>query len=403
MTYQHTQRAKGFFVSIILFALSFYGCTEKQIETVTPVTTSYPAVENTFGDNIVLTALEAYSAQTKPNYITKNNGSIPSGFDAKATLGRVLFYDKKLSVNNTVACASCHQQSFGFSDTSLASKGINGNTPRHSMRLINSRYAVEVKFFWDERAASLEAQTTQPIQDHLEMGFSGEFGNPNFQGLLEKLKSTDYYQELFQFVYGDQNISEQRIQESLSAFIRSIQSFDSKYDAGRTSAVNDAADFANYTADENAGKRLFLAAPQFNQNGVRVGGGAGCGGCHRAPEFDIDPASLNNGVISKIGGGTDVTVTRSPTLRDILNTSGQLNGAFMHDGSLQTLKQVINHYNLIQIGTNTNLDPRLRPGGRPQNLALTENEKNQLEAFLKTLSGSAVYSHKRWSNPFLTK
>jgi len=99
-----------------------------------------------------------------------------------ATLGRVLFYDKQLSANGAIACASCHKQEFAFSDTAQQSVGLNGGlTGRHSMRLVNSRFADEVRFFWDERASSLEDQTTQPIQDHVEMGFSGENGNTSEQ------------------------------------------------------------------------------------------------------------------------------------------------------------------------------------------------------------------------------
>jgi cytochrome c peroxidase len=108
-------------------------------------------------------------------------------------------------------------------------------------------------------------------------------------------------------------------------------------------------------------------------------------------------------VIGKIGGGVDISITRSPTLRDIINQNGKLNGSMMHTGSFQTLRSVIDHYNLIRAEGNSNLDPKLTPAGRPQNLALTETEKNQLEAFLKTLTGSSVYTAPQWSNPFLIK
>lgn len=118
--------------------------------------------------------------------------------DAGATLGRVLFYDKKLSVDNTLSCSSCHQQAFAFSDTAIVSKGImNGVTKRHSMRLVNARFSAEKRFFWDERAETLEDQTTMPIKDHAELGFSGMDGRPTFQDLLKKLEALDYYQELF--------------------------------------------------------------------------------------------------------------------------------------------------------------------------------------------------------------
>lgn len=103
-----------------------------------------------------------------------------------------------MSIDSSIACASCHIQQFAFSDTAIASRGVaSGLTGRHSMRLVNSRFAVETKFFWDERAATLEAQTTKPIQDHAEMGFSGQSGRPGLNDLLTRLSSLGYYNELF--------------------------------------------------------------------------------------------------------------------------------------------------------------------------------------------------------------
>lgn len=229
-----------------------------------------------------LTELENYANQTIPAYINRNN--TPAGnaiTDRGATLGRVLFYDKRLSRNDTISCASCHQQAHAFSDGAAASTG------RHSMRLINSRFSQEPRFFWDERATSLENQSAQPIKDHVEMGFSGTSGDPAFSDLVTKLSAIADYRVLFAMTFGDATITEDRIQRAISQFVRSIQSFDSKYDAGRATTP-DNQPFANFTAAENAGKQLFLT-PVPN-------GGAGCAGCHRPPEFDIDPNSLNNGV-----------------------------------------------------------------------------------------------------------
>lgn len=347
---------------------------------------------------IDLDNLFSYANQTKPQYITKDNTPNGNAIDDKiATLGRVLFYDKNLSVNNTVACASCHQQAFAFSDPLTTSDGLNGGkTGRHSMRLINSRFADEAKFFWDERATSLENQTTQPIQDHVEMGFSGTNGDPGFADLISKLSAISYYQTLFNFAFGDATITEERIQKALAQFVRSIQSFDSKFDVGLTANNgNINANFANFTTQENLGKQLFLAPPNAN--------GAGCAGCHRPPEFDIDPNSLNNGVITVANSSAiDLTNTRSPSLRDLVNPNGDLNGPLMHDGSFTTILQVINHYNAIPDNpANNNIDPRLNPPGPPvQNLNLTNDEKLALEAFLKTLTGSDVYTNEKWSNPF---
>lgn len=342
-----------------------------------------------------------YAAQGKPAYITRDNNAGAALSNSKATLGRVLFYDKHLSIDNTISCGSCHKQAFAFSDTATASKGVaGGTTGRHSMRLINARFATDPKFFWDERAANLEAQTTAPIKDHAEMGFSGQSGRPDINTLLTKLAAIDYYKELFQWVYGDKNVTEVRLQESLSHFVRSIQSFDSRYDAGRALAPNDGAPFTNFTMSENQGKGLFLQPPVFNGAGLRTGGGAGCAGCHAPPEFDIEPNSGNNGVIGKIGGGTDFTVTRSPTLRDVVKANGTANGPFMHIGLSNNLITVINHYNQINTAGNTNLDPKLRPNGNGQQLQLTDPEKAALVDFIRTLGGSNVYTDVKWSNPF---
>lgn len=350
---------------------------------------------------IDLNHLLNYQAQTKPTYITKDNTAGNAITNGGATLGRVLFYDKKLSVNNTIACASCHKQQFAFGDNVLRSTGVAGLTGRHSMRLVNARFSTETKFFWDERAATLEAQTTMPIKDHTEMGWSGANGDPGIDSLIRKLDNVPYYDTLFTLAYGSTTITEAKIQDALAQFVRSIQSFDSKFDAG-LAAVNGnlGANFPNFTAAENAGKALFLAPPGPGNNG------AGCQGCHRAPEFDIDPASINNNIIGNLAnpGTNDITVRRSPTLRDMLNPSGQLNGPLMHDGSKATLLDVINHYNVITFNpaTNNQLDNRLKgpPPGTGQNLNLTQTQKDNLVAFLTTLTGSNVYTDERWSDPF---
>lgn len=338
-----------------------------------------------------------YANQTKPNYITKDNTPGNNQIDNKtATLGRVLFYDKNLSANNTIACASCHKQEKAFGDDTTQSIGLNaGLTGRHSMRLINSRFSNEQKFFWDERATSLEDQTTKPIQDHVEMGFSGTNGDGDFDDLITKLSAIDYYQDLFKFAFGNTTITEAKIQKSLSQFIRSIQSFDSKYDVGRAQVNNPNDNFPNFTAEENLGKRLFRAPPNMN--------GAGCIGCHRGDEFDIDPNTRNNGVIGVAGSDTEIDLTnfRAPTLRDLVNPDGSLNGPMMHDGSFTTLLQVIDHYNQIPNNpANTSLDNRLRVGPNTQNLNLSIIEKAALEDFLKTLTGVDVYTNEKWSNPF---
>lgn len=388
---------------IIILAITFslLSCNKDDVYTSIPET--YPAVQAEFGNSIDLNNLANYANQTIPAYITKDNGGLNPISNKGATLGRVLFYDKKMSVNNSISCSSCHKQDLAFGDNSVASTGVNGTTGRHSMRLINTRFSAESKFFWDERATSLETQTTMPIRDHGEMGFSGTNGDLSFNDLITKLSAINYYKELFKFVYGTEEITETKIQFALAQFIRSIQSFDSKYDAGRAAAPNDGANFNNFTAQENQGKNLFLTPPNFNATGVRIAGGLGCAGCHRAPEFDIDPNSRNNGIIGRISGavGIDVTNTRAPSLRDLVKIDGTPNGQMMHTGGIVTLQNAIGHYGTINLAPgNNNLDPRLMPGGFGQQLNLTATEVNSVIAFLKTLTGTNVYTDTKWANPF---
>lgn len=347
--------------------------------------------------------LPNYANQTIPNYIIKDNTNTNGITNMGATLGRILFYDKNLSSDNTVSCSSCHQQVHAFSDLNNVSSGVNGNTGRHSMRLVNARFANETQFFWDERATTLEQQTTMPIQDHAEMGFSGENGDPNFNDLITKLEALPYYPILFNEAFGSENISETAIQNALAQFIRSIQSFDSKYDQGRVQVANHNDPFPNFSASENNGKMIFSTPPNFDTNGNRINGGLGCNVCHNAPEFDVDPNSLSNGIIDIIGStDQDVTVTRSPTLRDLFKTDGTANGAFMHSAISTDIMAVINHYD-SGITSTPNLDPRLNggPGGNGQNLQMTATEKENLVAFLKTLSGTDVYQNEKWSDPFI--
>ncbi|MCX6211897.1 MAG: cytochrome-c peroxidase [Bacteroidetes bacterium] len=375
-----------------------------KLATLAVVVDPYAAIKLSFGNNIDPRNLLNYANQAKPAYILKDNSRNNPITNSKATLGRVLFYDKNLSTNNTISCGSCHKQNLAFSDIAPVSDGVEGGkTVRHSMRLINSRFARETKFFWNERALTLELQTTMPIQDHLEMGFSGLSGRGNMISLLAKLSKINYYKELFRFVYGDTTVTEARMQESLAQFVRSIQSFDSKYDAGRTLVRNENDAFPNFTAVENTGKNLYMTPPVFNAAGLRVTGGAGCNGCHNAPEFDIDPNSRNNGIIGLFGSTTiEVNDTRAPSLRDLTKKDGSINSPMMHNAAFNSLRGVLGHYNNIPLNNrNNNLDARLRIANTGQRLNLTPTETDAIVAFMNTLAGTNVYVDRKWGNPFL--
>ena len=205
---------------------------------------------------------------------TPNNNPIT---DAGATLGRVLFYDKKLSANNTISCASCHIQENGFSDPSILSIGFEGGfTGRNSMGLSNAKFYQNGRFFWDERADSLEEQVLMPIQDQVEMGLT-------LDELVAKVAAEEYYRILFTRAFGDEAVTTQRISFAMAQFIRAMVSYESKFDAGMAQVNNPQQNFPNFTASENLGKNLFFS------NRTR------CNDCHDTNAMVGDQAR-NNGL-----------------------------------------------------------------------------------------------------------
>ncbi len=361
------------------------------------------AVQRTFGNAIDLDNLFDYENPVVPAHVGAANQVTNPVTNEVATLGRVLFYDPALSIDDTISCASCHQQSNAFSDTATVSTGVEGGqTGRHSMRLINTLYSDEAAFFWDERAVDIEDQVTDPIRDHNEHGFSGQNGRPTFDDLITKMEALDYYQELFNFAFGTPEITEERMQSALGQFVNSIVSFDSRFDEGRSQVADIFAPFPNFTFDENEGKNIYMAGPQDQ--------GAGCRRCHADPEFSVFELSGHIGVIGVAGdpNATDLTNTKSPSLRDVVKADGSTNGPFMHDGSLTTIREVIDHYANIPVPTTeplrtefmNTIDPQLVQFGQVETLTLSDLEKDQIEAFLRTLSGQNVYTDPKWSDPF---
>jgi cytochrome c peroxidase len=311
--------------------------------------------------------------------------------DEGATLGRILFYDKQLSRNNTVSCASCHSQDNGFDDPNEFSTGFEGGlTGAHAMRLLNAQFYQGINFFWDKRAENLEVQTTQPIQNDVEMGFDAAHGG--FEALISKMNDLEYYPELFQLVYGDATITEERTQKAMAQFIRAMVSVDSKFDQGYAQVYqaggpgnNIAAPFPNYTDQENQGKLLFV-----NQLGQ---GGAACAACHLPPSFALNLNSRSNGL--DFGEGT---VFKSPSLK-----SAGTSTHFMHDGRFSSIAEVIEHYN-SGIESGPALDVRLRAPtdpSQPLRLNLSETQKLDLEAFINTLTDTTIAADARFSDPFI--
>ena len=172
--------------------------------------------------------------------------------DAGATLGRVLFYDTRLSANNTTACGSCHEQKRAFADGQRFPKGFEGKAvDRNAMSLVNLRYYPRGRFFWDERAATLEDQVLMPIQNKIEMGH-------DLPRLMEVMAKDSRYPDLYHQAFGDSKVTPERTAKALAQFLRSLVSYQSKFDEGLAKAGSVRDDFENFTAQENRGKTLFV-------------------------------------------------------------------------------------------------------------------------------------------------
>ena len=313
---------------------------------------------------------------------TPNDNAIS---DWGATLGRVLFYDRNLSRNQTISCASCHSQPTGFTDPNRFSTGFaGGQTGRNSMGLSNARYYQNMHFFWDERAASLEDQVLGPIQDAVEMGMS-------LEDVISRVEAEDHYTILFDRAFGSTEVTSERISKALAQFVRSMLSFQSPYDEGRDRVRNSRDNFPNFNPQENLGKRLFF-------------GEAGCANCHEGDLFIADEAMniglelqyRDNGVGGRTQNPADNGKFKVPSLRNIA-----VGGPYMHDGSLPNLRAVVDFYN-EGVQAHPNLDQRLRNNaGNPRRLNLSENEKNALIAFLNTLTDENFLSDPKFSDPFI--
>lgn len=306
---------------------------------------------------------------------TPNNNPIT---DLGATLGRVLFYDKKLSANDTVACASCHLQENGFSDPAVLSVGFDGGeTGRHSMRLGNARYYERGRFFWDERAATLEDQVLQPIQDSVEMGMT-------LTALEAKLADTDYYGPLFEDAFGDDTVTSERISLALAQFVRSLTTFESKFDEAFIAAGGNVNNFDQvFTASEVRGMAIYR-------------GRGRCDNCHTTSAHVSDNVHNNGLDIGDTGDdGAGNQRFKAPSLRN-----SSVGGPFMHDGRFATLAEVVDFYS-DDVQANPNLSNRLRNNdGTPRRLNLSVQEKADLVAFLETLTDENFLTDPKFSDPF---
>jgi cytochrome c peroxidase len=294
--------------------------------------------------------------------------------DASATLGRVLFYDKRLSHDNKGSCASCHRQANGFSDPNQFSEGINGQlTPRHSMGLSNVTYYSSGAAFWDERAGSLEEQALIPIQSSREMGST-------LAEVVGKLSQTTFYPVLFQAAFGTPEVTPDRIAKAIAQFERAMVSYQSKYDTAFAPGQTEANFAAVFTPQELAGEALFH-------------GQARCSGCH-VTNAHVGDQARNIGLDASITDpGADDGRFKTPSLRNVA-----VRGRFMHDGRFATLQEVVEFYN-SGVQDIPQLDFSLRD---PLQLGLSPEQVLELVAYLNTLTDNTFLTSPLFADPFVT-
>ena len=317
-----------------------------------------------------------------------NRFTIPAGNPTTREgvhLGRLLFYETRLSANNGLSCGSCHEQRRAFTDGRARSRGVDGTlTRRNAMSLANLLWVRNL--FWDGRAAGLEAQAVVPLTDAHEMGQS-------LDESARKLAATDAYPPLFRAAFGPEGITGENIAKALAQFERTLISANARYDrylAGK----------ARLSAPERRGLELFTTAPAPS-TGIR---GANCGHCHGGPKTMVE-LFHNNGLDSLppdpgrqllTGRAADRGRFRVPTLRNIALTA-----PYMHDGRFATLAEVLDHYS-DHLRESPHLSTFLRETNRPAGspgLRLTAPEKEALVAFLHTLTDSTFIGDPRYANP----
>jgi len=277
---------------------------------------------------------------------------------ARVELGKILFFDGRLSSNGVVSCAFCHEPGHAFAASAPLSKGVNGHLGvRHSPTLINRAWGKSQ--FWDGRAPTLESQVLVPVTNPDEMGMT-------MDGLVRKLQEIKGYGPLFAAAFGDSTITFERIAKALATFERTIVSGNSAYDrylAGDKSAL---------TKQQKDGLDF------FNKKGE-------CAECHPGPNFTtekfanlgvgMDRAHPDSGLEAVTKKRGDFGKFKIPSLRDVSQRS-----PYMHDGSIKTLGEVLEVYAKGGL-PNPHLDTRLTP------FYMDEQTKQDLLAFLDSLNG----------------
>jgi cytochrome c peroxidase len=312
-----------------------------------------------------------------PEWVEINAGDLEAPADNPTTiagvaLGKKLFYDKRLSNDLTMSCATCHKQENGFDDPRPFSQGTNGVFgDRNAMAIIN--LAWDGAFFWDGRQSSLEAQAHDPVTNPIEMANT-------WTAVENRLRDDAEYQDMFKRAFNTTVIDSILITKAIAQFERTLVSFNSPFDKYFYDG-----DITSLNADEINGMNLFF-------------GDAKCFQCHSDPLF-TDHAYRNNGLDlvpadsgrSKFTGmSSDYGKFKVTTLRNI-----EFTAPYMHDSRFATLEEVLEHYSSGVIQESPNLDEHMIDFGTGLNL--TADEKMQLVAFLKSLSDETFLTNPEFS------
>lgn len=303
-------------------------------------------------------------------------------------LGRHLFWDTKLSRNQTVSCGSCHFPESAFSDNSPGSVGLYGDiTPRNSMALVNLAWSRN--FFWDGRVSTLEEQLLEPVTNPIEMDLT-------WREAVDRIGSDANYQTLFTAAFGTPCVDSVRITYALAQFIRTMVSARSRFD--RAIYYGE----INLTPSEIRGMELFLAEagdPEFFPGGQF---GGDCFHCHGGALVEFTNHQFHNNGLDSVftdpgrGGVTgysfDMGLFKTPTLRNIA-----LSAPYMHDGRFATLHDVVEHYNMGGHPSPT-IDPLMKMQG--VGLGLSPQDVDDLVHFLESLTDIEFVQNEAFSNPF---
>ena len=287
----------------------------------------------------------------------------------RIALGKALFHEKALSRDQTISCASCHQQDAGLADPRRVSLGVDGRKgTRNAMPLFN--LAWKSSFLWDGRSPSLRAQALEPFGDHREFDLEPAVA-------AERLNASAEYRAQFEAAFGQTNANPETIGLAIENYLLTELSFDSRFDRALAGKEK-------LTTEEQRGFELFMTEYE-PRSGRR---GADCFHCHGGPLFTdnrfhnngVDYEPLDQGRYEVTKKPADLGKFISPTLRNIERTA-----PYMHDGRFETLEEVIDHYDTFVQNAKT-LDPNLAKRVR---LDLTDADKAALVAFLKTLTDPA--------------